>query len=72
MSVDASLTQKSFGVGGVRMWGHGGNTFGFKSLVMYLPDEHATIAVSINDDNDKGLASLFSALLQVVNADLHR
>ena len=72
MYLDPDLTKKAFGVSGVRMWGHGGNTFGFKSLVMHLPDLETTIAVLINNDNDKGLVSIFSALLHAVKRHLHR
>jgi len=66
MYLDAELTEKIFGISGVRMWGRGGNTFGFKSLVMYLPDIETTIAVLINDDQDQGLETIFIALLQAV------
>ncbi|WP_170302558.1 serine hydrolase domain-containing protein [Desulfosarcina widdelii] len=70
MYLDAELTEKAFGIGGVRMWGHGGNTFGFKSLVMYLPDLETTIAVLINDDRDQGLETIFIGLLRAVTGHL--
>jgi len=70
MYLDAELTEKAFGISGVRMWGHGGNTFGFKSLVMHLPDLETTIAVLINDDQDQGLETIFIALLQAVTEHL--
>ena len=72
MYLDADLTEKAFGIGGLRMWGHGGNTFGFKSLVMHLPDFDTTISVLINDDHDQGLESIFKALLQSVDRYLRR
>ena len=72
MYLDADLTEKTFGISGVRMRGHGGNTFGFKSLVMHLPDLDTTIAVLINDDNDEGLVNIFSALLHAVKGHLRR
>ena len=70
MYLDAELTEKAFGISGVRMWGHGGNTFGFKSLVMYLPDLETTIAVLINDDRDQGIETIFIGLLQAVTEHL--
>ena len=72
MYLNADLTEKAFYVSGVRMWGHGGNTFGFKSLVMHLPDYNTTISVSINDDKDQGLESIFKALLKAVQRYLRR
>ena len=72
MYSDADLTEKTFGISGVRMWGHGGNTFGFRSLVMYLPDFDTTIAVLINEDNDKGLVSIFSSLLHAIKGHLRK
>ena len=72
MYLDADLTEKTFGISGVRMWGHGGNTFGFKSLVMYLPDLDTTIAVLINDDKDKGLVNIFSSLLHAIKGHLRK
>ena len=70
MYLNADLTEKAFYVSGVRMWGHGGNTFGFKSLVMHLPDFETTIAVLINDDQDQGLETIFIALLRAVTGHL--
>jgi hypothetical protein len=52
------------------MWGHGGNTFGFKSLVMHLPDLETTIAVLINDDRDQGLETIFIGLIEAVTEHL--
>ena len=72
MFVDNELAGKSFGVKGVRMWGHGGSTLGFRSIVMYLPDHKTTISVLINDNNDEGLINIFGGLLKVVVDDLSK
>jgi len=66
MFVDYKLAEKSFGVKGVRMWGHGGSTLGFRSIVMYLPDHGTTISVLINGNKDEGLINIFVGLLKVV------
>ena len=72
MFVDNELAEKSFGVKGVRMWGHGGSTLGFRSIVMYLPDHGTTISVLINDNEDEGLVNIFAGLLKVVVDDLSK
>ena len=69
MFIDSELAEKSFGVKGVRMWGHGGSTLGFRSIVMYLPDYGTTISVMINGNNDESLINIFVGLLKVVLDD---
>jgi len=66
MFVDDKLAEKSFGVKGVRMWGHGGSTHGFRSIVMYLPDHGTTISVLVNQSDDAGLINIFAGLLKVI------
>jgi D-alanyl-D-alanine carboxypeptidase len=66
MFVDYELAEESFGVKGVRMWGHGGSTHGFRAIVMYLPDQEATISVLVNESDDAGLTNIFAALLRIV------
>jgi D-alanyl-D-alanine carboxypeptidase len=66
MFVDYELAEKSFGVKGVRMWGHGGSTHGFRSIVMYLPDHGTTISVLVNQSGDAGLINIFAGLLKVI------
>lgn len=72
MFVDYELAEKSFGVKGVRMWGHGGSTLGFRSIVMYLPDHGTTISVLINGNKDESLINIFVGLLKVVVDDLSK
>lgn len=72
MFVDYKLAEKSFGVKGIRMWGHGGSTLGFRSIVMYLPDHGTTISVLINGNNDESLINIFVGLLKVVVDDLSK
>ena len=72
MFLDAALAEEAFGAGGVRMWGHGGSTLGFRSLAMHLPDLDTTIALLINDDDDPGLVVIFKALLKAVEGYRHR
>lgn len=68
MFIDHALAEKEFGVKGVRMWGHGGSTHGFRAIVMYLPDHGMTISVLINGNDDEGLINIFIGLLKdVVN-----
>lgn len=66
MFVDYELAEESFGVKGVRMWGHGGSTHGFRAIVMYLPDQEATISVLVNESDDAGLTNIFAGLLRIV------
>jgi D-alanyl-D-alanine carboxypeptidase len=66
MFVDYELAEKSFGVKGVRMWGHGGSTVGFRAIVMYLPDQKTTISVLTNGNDDESLINIFAGLLKVV------
>lgn len=70
MFIDSELAEKSFGVKGIRMWGHGGSTHGFRAIVMYLPDHSTTISVLINGNNDKGLINIFISLLKIVIDDI--
>ena len=72
MFVDHELAEKSFGVKGARMWGHGGSTLGFRSIVMYLPEQGTTISVLINDNEDEGLMNIFAGLLKVVADDFSK
>jgi D-alanyl-D-alanine carboxypeptidase len=72
MFIDFELAEKSFGVKGIRMWGHGGSTLGFRSIVMYLPDYGTTISVMINGNNDESLINIFVGLLKVVVDDLRK
>jgi len=72
MFIDSELAEKSFGVKGVRMWGHGGSTLGFRSIVMYLPDYGTTISVMINGNNDESLFTIFVGLLKIVVDDLRK
>jgi CubicO group peptidase (beta-lactamase class C family) len=66
MFVDYQLAEKLFGVKGVRMWGHGGSTHGFRSIVMYLPDHGTTISVLVNQSDDAGLINIFAGLLKII------
>ena len=66
MFVDDKLAEKSFGVKGVGMWGHGGSTHGFRAIVMYLPDQETTISVLVNQSDDAGLINIFAGLLKVI------
>jgi D-alanyl-D-alanine carboxypeptidase len=54
-----------FDVKGIRMWGNGGSTLGYRTLVLYLPDHGVSISVLINNDTDEGLGHIFKALLEV-------
>jgi len=72
MFVDYELAEKSFGVRGVRMWGDGGSTHGFRAIVMYLPDQGTTIAVLINGNKDEGLINIFVGLLKFLVNDLSK
>jgi len=72
MFIDSELAEKSFGVKGARMWGHGGSTLGFRSIVMYLPDYGTTISVMINGNNDESLINIFVDLLKVVLDDFRK
>jgi CubicO group peptidase (beta-lactamase class C family) len=72
MFVDDELAEKSFGVKGVRMWGHGGSTHGFRAIVMYLPDQETTISVLANGNDDKGFINIFIGLLEVILNDFYK
>ena len=69
MFMDYDLAENSFGVKGVRMWGHGGSTHGFRAIVMYLPDQETTISVLINGNDDNGFINIFANLLEVIIND---
>jgi D-alanyl-D-alanine carboxypeptidase len=64
--VDETLVEESFGVKGVRMYGHGGSTHGYRAIAMYLPESETSISVLINADSDSALAAVFRAILKVV------
>ena len=64
--VDEELVEESFGVKGVRMWGHGGSTHGYRAIAMYLPEAETSIACLINADSDRSLVMIFRAILKVV------
>jgi D-alanyl-D-alanine carboxypeptidase len=64
--VDENLAKESFGVKGVRMWGHGGSTHGYRAIAMYLPEPETSISVLINADSDSALVAIFKAILEVV------
>ncbi|MCG6894349.1 MAG: beta-lactamase family protein [Desulfobacteraceae bacterium] len=72
MFVDYDLVENLFGIKGVRMWGHGGSTHGFRSIVMYLPDQETTISVLANGNDDKGLINIFVGLLKVIIDDSNK
>jgi len=72
MFVDFELAEKTFGVKGIQMWGHGGSTMGFRAIVMYLPDHGTTISVLTNGNDDEDLINIFIDLLKVVVDDLKK
>lgn len=66
MFIDHALAENEFGVKGIRMWGHGGSTHGFRSIAMYLPDHGTTISVLVNGNNDEGFINIFIGFLKVI------
>jgi D-alanyl-D-alanine carboxypeptidase len=72
MFVDYDLAEKLYAVKGVRMWGHGGSTHGFRAIVMYLPDQETTISVLANGNDDKGLIQIFIGILKNLIDDFNK
>lgn len=57
-------------LGGVQAWGHGGWGFGWIAALIYFPENTVSIAILMNDNNEKCMISIGTSLWDTIKSNL--
>ena len=57
-------------LGGAQAWGHGGWGFGWLAALIYFPENGVSLAILMNDNNEKCMISIGASLWRTIKGNL--